>query len=56
MFFVSLSRSPWEPDWERRSDPARSIRFKVPVTQKSNAWMVQNTDTFLCMGIIYVDE
>ena len=34
MFLVSLNLSPWEPDWESRSEPAKSIRFKVPEDKK----------------------
>ena len=30
MFFVSRRRSPVEQDWLKRSDPAKSIRFRVP--------------------------
>ena len=30
MFLVSFRRSPLDPELLRRSDPARSIRFKVP--------------------------
>lgn len=30
MLLVSLRRSPAEPDWESLSEPARSIRFRVP--------------------------
>ena len=39
MFFVSLSLSPTDPDWERRSDPARSIKFSVPMSRHANKYL-----------------
>lgn len=42
MFLVSLNLSPVDPDWERRSDPARSTRFSVPRgdSHRDNAYIV----------------
>ena len=34
MLFVSRSLSPVEHDWLKRSEPARSIRFRVPAKKK----------------------
>ena len=36
MLLVSLSRSPAEPDWDSLSEPARSIKFKVPARAREH--------------------
>eukprot|EP00438_Fugacium_kawagutii_P031462 Skav222631 [mRNA] locus=scaffold10:173207:178337:- [translate_table: standard] len=37
MFCVSFSRSPVEPDFSSRSDPARSTRCSAPVNSQSSS-------------------
>ena len=47
--WVSFNRSPVDPLFERRSLPARSIRFKIPCTCWSVLWPNEEIDCNWCI-------
>mmetsp|Transcript_67162 Transcript_67162/g.160537 ORF Transcript_67162/g.160537 Transcript_67162/m.160537 type:complete len:203 (-) Transcript_67162:1892-2500(-) len=50
MFCASFSRSPWAPEREMRSDPARSIRWSLPwvITPVARLEHLTKTERIMC--------